>query len=232
MVSHAQFQQLVSQVVALAGGGSRGGHPVPESGPDYAVFPNGLASRFHQLVFQPLTERAAVDGRQYAFVYESDSQTVQVRGARVYRADGQIDETVETGEGSANDQALAMYTSARTFYVRFPRLDPGDVVELQYRVEDVAPTNAFADYFGEVTSMQASEPLARACGRQPGFAELNSPLSRSYDARNAATSGFASAIGAIAKTAITATRNRRPRMNFNTAGTVNNDERTATFSVP
>ena len=43
-----------------------------------------------------------------------------------------------------------MYTSARSYYVRFPRLEPGDVVELQYRVEDVAPRNAFADYFGEV----------------------------------------------------------------------------------
>ena len=34
--------------------------------------------------------------------------------------------------------SMAMYTSARAFYVHFPRLDPGDVVELLYRVEDVA----------------------------------------------------------------------------------------------
>jgi transglutaminase-like putative cysteine protease len=36
------------------------------------------------------------------------------------------------------------------------------VVELQYRVEDVAPRNAFADYFGEIVYMQSPEPIARA----------------------------------------------------------------------
>ena len=54
-------------------------------------------------------------------------------------------------------------TRARaSYYVHFPRLEPGDVVELQYRVEDVAPRNAFADYFGEVVYMQSGEPIARA----------------------------------------------------------------------
>jgi cellulose synthase operon protein C len=126
------------------------------------VFANGLASRFHQVVFQPLTESAAADAREYAFGFEADSETVQLRGARVYRADGKIDEAVETGEGAADNPALSTYTSARAYYVHFPRLHPNDVVELLYRVEDVAPRNAFADYFGEVDYLQSSEPIARA----------------------------------------------------------------------
>jgi tetratricopeptide (TPR) repeat protein len=127
------------------------------------VFPNGLASRFHQVVFQPLTDAAAAASREYEFVYETDSQTVQVRGARVYRKDGTMDEAVESGAGAmADDPSVAMYTSARSYYVRFPRIEPGDVVELQYRVEDVAARNAFADYFGEVVYMQSGDPIARA----------------------------------------------------------------------
>ena len=126
------------------------------------VFPNGLASRFHQVVFQPLTDAEAASGREYAFGFEADSETVQLRGAKVYRADGKIDEAVESGEGNADDPSMAMYTSMRVYYVRFPRLNAGDVVELQYRVEDVAHRNAFADYFGEVTYMQSSEPIAHA----------------------------------------------------------------------
>ncbi len=126
------------------------------------VFPNGLASRFHQIVFQPLTESAAADAREYAFGFESDSESVQLRGARVYRADGKVDEAVETGEGAADNPALSTYTSARAYYVHFPRLYPKDVVELLYRVEDVAPRNTFADYFGEVTYLQGSEPISRA----------------------------------------------------------------------
>jgi cellulose synthase operon protein C len=126
------------------------------------VFANGLASRFHQVVFQPLTEAAAAEAREYAFGFEADTESVQLRGARVYHADGKIDEAIETGEGAADNPALSTYTSARAYYVHFPRLSPKDVVELLYRVEDVAPRNAFADYFGEVNYLQSSEPIARA----------------------------------------------------------------------
>ena len=126
------------------------------------VFDNGLSSQFRQIVFQPLTEPAAASGRQYGFAYESDRQVVQLRGAKVYRADGKIDEAVEYGEGSADDPSISMYTSARSFYVQFPRLEPGDVVELRYRVDDVTPRNEFGNYFGEVVPLQGGEPVANA----------------------------------------------------------------------
>jgi transglutaminase-like putative cysteine protease len=126
------------------------------------VFPNGLASRFHQVVFQPMTESDAADAREYAFGFEADAESVQLRGAHVYRASGEVDEAIESGEGPADNPALATYTSTRAFYVHFPRLNAGDVVELLYRVEDVAPRNAFADYFGETNYMQSEEPRARA----------------------------------------------------------------------
>jgi tetratricopeptide (TPR) repeat protein len=126
------------------------------------VFPNGLSSRFHQVVYQPLTEAAAKDGKQYAFGFEGDSEIVQLRGARVYRVNGQVEEAVASGDAPADDPNMVMYTSARVFYVQFPRLFPGDIVELQYRVEDIAERNAFADYFGEVNYMQSTEPVKRA----------------------------------------------------------------------
>jgi transglutaminase-like putative cysteine protease len=127
------------------------------------VFPNGLASRFHQEVFQPLTDAAAAAAREYELTYESDTETVQLRAARVYRKDGRVDEAIESGSGAmADDPAIAMYTSARSYYVLFPRIDPGDVVELQYRIEDVAQHNSLSDYFGEIVPMQAPEPVARA----------------------------------------------------------------------
>ena len=126
------------------------------------VFANGLSSQFRQIVFQPLTEPAAASGRQYGFAYESDRQVVQLRGAKVYRADGKIDEAVEYGEGSADDPSISMYTSARSFYVQFPRLEPGDVVELRYRVDDVTPRNEFGNYFGEIVALQGGEPVSNA----------------------------------------------------------------------
>lgn len=126
------------------------------------VFPNGLASRFHQIVFQPLTDAAAAEAREYAFSFEADTETVQLRGAKIHRKTGSVDEAIESGEGPTDNPAMAMYSSARAFYVHFPRLNPGDVVELLYRVEDVTARNAFADYFGEVVYMQSAEPISRS----------------------------------------------------------------------
>jgi len=123
------------------------------------VYQNGLASRFRQVVFQPMTDEAAAMAREYAFIYQADSEVVQLRAARVYRADGKIDEAVESGEGPADTPAIAMYTSARTFYVHFPRLNAGDVVELRYRVEDVGQRNEFSDYFGEIVYLQQLQPV-------------------------------------------------------------------------
>jgi tetratricopeptide (TPR) repeat protein len=126
------------------------------------VYPSGLSSSFRQVVFQPLTEEAATAARDFAFAYQADRQVVQLRAGRVYRADGRIDETIETSEGPADNPAIAMYTSARIFYVQLPRLDVGDVVELRYRIEEVSADNVFADYFGEVQQLQSSEPVRNA----------------------------------------------------------------------
>jgi transglutaminase-like putative cysteine protease len=87
---------------------------------------------------------------------------VQLRGAKVYRGDGRVDEAVEWGEGPADDPSVSMYTSGRAFYVQFPRLEAGDVVELRYRVDDVTPRNEFNDYFGEITQLQSSDATQNA----------------------------------------------------------------------
>ncbi len=126
------------------------------------VYENGLSRQFRQVVFQPLTDAAAATSRQYAFQYQADQQRVELKGAKVYRSDGSIDEAIESGEGAANDPSISMYTSARTFYVQFPRLEPGDVVELRYRIDDITPRNEFADYYGDIVYMQSDEPIAHA----------------------------------------------------------------------
>jgi hypothetical protein len=123
------------------------------------VYPNGLSSRFRQVVFQPLTETAAATARHYAFQYQADRQIVQLRGARVFRANGRVDEAIESGEGAADDPSISMYTSARNFYVQFPRLNAGDVVELRYRIDEAVPRNEFADYFGDIVYLQSDDPV-------------------------------------------------------------------------
>jgi hypothetical protein len=47
-------------------------------------------------------------------------------------------------------------------YVQFPRLEPGDVVELQYRVDDTGERGEFAGYFGELEYLQSEAPVGHA----------------------------------------------------------------------
>jgi len=126
------------------------------------VYENGLAGQFRQIVFQPLTDAGAAVGRQYSFTFQADRQRAQLRGARVYRASGAVDEAIESGEGPADSPELSMYTSARTVYVQFPRLEAGDVVELRYRVDDIGDRGEFAGYFGEVEYLQSEAPIGHA----------------------------------------------------------------------
>jgi len=126
------------------------------------VYESGLSSRFFQVVYQPMTDEAAAAAREYAFAYQADRQQVQLRAGKVYRADGRVDEATETNEGPADNPEIAMYTSARTFFVQFPRVNVGDIVELRYRIDDVTAQNAFADYFGEAVFLQSSSPVFNA----------------------------------------------------------------------
>jgi cellulose synthase operon protein C len=123
------------------------------------VLPSGQASQFKQVAYQPLTKRGATMGRQFVFSYHADRQVVRLRGARVYRKDGRVDETVATGETALNDPSINMYTLQRNYYVQFDKLDVGDVVEVRYRLDDVAVQNQTGDYFGEIQYLQSVDPI-------------------------------------------------------------------------
>jgi cellulose synthase operon protein C len=126
------------------------------------VFENGLANRFYQVVFQPLTEEAAAEARQYFTAFEGSRQAIDLRLAKVYRADGSVAEALESGEGAANDPSIAMYTSTRTFFVSFPRLSPGDIIEVRYRIDDVTVKNDVKDAFYDVDVIQERDPILEA----------------------------------------------------------------------
>lgn len=123
------------------------------------VFDNGLASRFRQLVLQPLTQEAARSLRSYSFAYQADKQSPTVRAVRVHRQSGKVDEASDSYESTVNDPSIAMYTSQQRVTITLPRVEVGDVVELRYRVDDVAPRNDIADTFGEVEYLQDEHPI-------------------------------------------------------------------------
>jgi cellulose synthase operon protein C len=125
------------------------------------VFENGLGSRFVQFAAQVHDEEGARRLRARSIQFDPETQRVDVRLARVYRADGRVLEATETYEEQLGEPWYRVYYDTRALVVVFPDLEPGDSVELRYRVDDVAPRNVFADYFGDLHLFAGGEPRAQ-----------------------------------------------------------------------
>src|SRR6185312_4889863 len=69
-------------------------------------------------------------------------------------------ESVRTYEQQLGEPWYRLYYDTRAVQVVFPNLEPGDVVEVRYRVDDVAHRNLFADYFGDMQLWQDLVPVA------------------------------------------------------------------------
>ncbi|MBI2897131.1 MAG: DUF3857 domain-containing protein [Deltaproteobacteria bacterium] len=138
------------------------------------VYDNGLGSSFRQVVIEVLSDEGARRYQQYSIQYDPSGQRVDVRVARVLRRAGGVDQAVQRYDQSLSEPWYSLYYDIRADVVMFPRLEVGDVIELQYRVDDVAHRNLFADYFGDITFLQSTEPRQRV-----GYV-LVGPASRSF----------------------------------------------------
>ncbi len=124
------------------------------------VYPNGLSGTFRQTVFEVMTAEGAQQFRQIPVGFDQDTQRFELRAARVYHRDGSVDESTGLEEYTVSGGASRMYYDTREMVVSFPRLQIGDVVEVRWRVDDVAQRNAFADYFGDLEIFQSDTPRA------------------------------------------------------------------------
>jgi cellulose synthase operon protein C len=138
------------------------------------VFENGLGSRFVQFAAQVHDAEGARRLRARSIQFDPETQRVDVRLARVYRADGRVLEATESYEEQLGEPWYRVYYDTRALVVVFPDLEPGDSVELRYRVDDVAQRNVFADYFGDLHLFAGAEP------RQQVEYVLITPSSRKF----------------------------------------------------
>ncbi|HEY7370859.1 MAG TPA: DUF3857 domain-containing protein [Polyangia bacterium] len=129
------------------------------------VHKNGLSRTFAQRVVQVLTERGAEENKEFAVHYTPGREEVDVRQARIYRrgARGEVT-TLEATDRSDEDLSepwYGLYYDNRAEVVRFEGLRPGDVVEIQYLVDDVGSDNQMADYFGDLQYIGETIPKRR-----------------------------------------------------------------------
>jgi len=126
---------------------------------------NGLARTFAQRVVQVLTERGAEDNKEFEIHYTPGSEEVDVRQARVYRrapgGEVQVFEAADRSDEDLSEPWYGLYYDNRAEVIRFEGLRPGDVIEIQYLVDDVGTENQMSDYFGDLQIVAETIPKQR-----------------------------------------------------------------------
>ncbi len=123
------------------------------------VYENGLSASFRQISYQVHSVEGARQMQSYPIFHEPGAEWVEVRSARVHRADGRVDESIRTGTRSLGDPRYRIYYNTAALVVQFPDLEPGDTVELRYRVENNSRRNEFNDYYGDLRPLRGRVPV-------------------------------------------------------------------------
>ncbi|CAM2007812.1 DUF3857 domain-containing protein [Acanthopleuribacter pedis] len=124
------------------------------------VAPNGQSSLYRQMEWEVITEQGAQNLPGHSFSYSPLRERAELIKAEVYRGDQTILVTT-TGRSRISDPEYRMYYDVVAYQVRFPTLQVGDRVRLEYRIDDINNTNIFGDYFGDLHVFSNSYPTKR-----------------------------------------------------------------------
>ncbi len=119
---------------------------------------NGLSSMHVQQVFRVNTGQGAREYASRTVQYAAGTQRLHILAARLFKADGRVIEADDAGDGMAPESAAAMYYDVRSRTLRFPGVEKGDVIELQYRLTPESKTNPYGRYFGDLVIFRSSLP--------------------------------------------------------------------------
>ena len=115
------------------------------------VYPNGNSRQTVREVVRVLTDNGVRRQQARGIYFEGGSEDVIVKRARVWKPNGESVDAppVEKRSAmSAADAAAKLYGDYRVAILRFPALEKGALIEVEY--EKVSKSeNIYADYFGE-----------------------------------------------------------------------------------
>lgn len=119
---------------------------------------NGLTSSHVQQLFLIGSEAAARDFAVRTIQYSPASESLSIVKARVHTASRGVIDAIDAGDDHVADQSAAMYYDVRSRRLRFPALEPGDVVELEYRTSPVIRDNPYGNYFASLQVFRSALP--------------------------------------------------------------------------
>jgi hypothetical protein len=125
------------------------------------VLPNGLSERLEHRVIRVLDDRGIRSQATQGVVFDPAEAYVEVRRARVRRADGGIEEMGDASVVALTDAGYRMFYDQRQQRVTFNGLRVGDTLEVAFVRRDTAARNKFDDYFGEIVPLEDVLPQHR-----------------------------------------------------------------------
>jgi transglutaminase-like putative cysteine protease len=129
------------------------------------VHKNGLSQTFAQRLVEILTTHGAEENKEFYVRYTPGTEEVDIRQARIYRrgpgGEVEVIEATDRDDQDLSEPWYGLYYDNRAEVVRFEGLRAGDVMEIQYVVDDVSSENQMADYFGDFDLISESIPKRR-----------------------------------------------------------------------
>ncbi len=125
------------------------------------VQPSGLSSRFQQTVIKVVTSRGVDEARRQSLAYAPGRQELKVERGRIHKPDGTVIETWEDRETSASEPWYRMYYDTHVRTLTFTGLQPGDVLEVAWRLDDVAEANLLGDSFNDLAPIDGGPARRR-----------------------------------------------------------------------
>ena len=119
---------------------------------------NGLSSLHVQQVIQITSDRGAREYAARTVQYAAGTQQLRIIAARLHKSGVGVIDAEESPDTPVEEGAAAMYYDARSRTLRFPCVEKGDVIELDYRLTPEARVNPYGRYFGDLVIFRSSLP--------------------------------------------------------------------------
>jgi transglutaminase-like putative cysteine protease len=111
---------------------------------------DGLASAHVQKVWRINSVQGARSFSPRTVMYSGMNETLSMVRARVLKSDGREVEATVSADQPVVERGASMYFDSRSRDVRFSHLQPGDVVEIEYRLLPAAEVNPWAGYYARI----------------------------------------------------------------------------------
>ena len=122
------------------------------------VRPNGLAASRVQQFYYVSTQAGAAKFSTRSVQYSPTSESLTIVRARTHKRNGGFVEAVDEGDERVADASAAMYYDVRSRTVRFASVEPGDVIELDYRITPATDINEYGNYFASFQMFRTAVP--------------------------------------------------------------------------